>query len=367
MKELDNLTVNTSGKVDAGIGVIYYRVRNLRVTHVYVNHSFTGVDFTSGRAVITLQNASLAFAGGFVLSTVPNLFSGNGTVAFNLSRLNVTLVVGLEMAASRMLNLRLYRSKVDVTNDSLTIKVSGDDDIFDTINTIQEAVVRILRESIEGEMGEPARHKVEQAVNRAMNASALVMVSAESDVGIDYRLVAPPDIANGYLPLAFNGTGVCDDSEDTTACRPFEGTRPVPPAPVGIYDGTSGLQMMVSDYMLNTFFIAGYQNSLFNMSVGPESFLAMTNGTIALNTDLVGVFLPEIRARYGPGRNVTLKFNVTAPPTMDITHKEIKLQANCVSEMLVEDGPRMPVTVLVVQMHFDANVEVRPEVKSNIQ
>ena len=238
-----------------------------------------------------------------------------------MSQFNVTLLLKFGVGSNRMLNIKVVRSKIDLSPRNLALHFEGDDDVFGLFNDIQDVAIKILTQWIEGEMNEEMRKSVENAVNRVMNTTSGFIMIDGTHIGIDYGLILSPEVKLQYLPIAINGTGVCIDPD---ACKPYKGERPSPPEMMSVYDGKSDLQMLVSDYTLNMFFIAGYEDSAFNFSLTHEKFEELTNHSLHLDTDLFGIFIPEMKIVYGPHRNITINFNVTEPPKIDISKAGIK-------------------------------------------
>eukprot|EP00831_Metopus_contortus_P071493 TRINITY_DN65300_c0_g1_i1.p1 TRINITY_DN65300_c0_g1~~TRINITY_DN65300_c0_g1_i1.p1 ORF type:complete len:258 (-),score=30.81 TRINITY_DN65300_c0_g1_i1:152-925(-) len=207
-------------------------------------------------------------------------------------------------------------------------------------------------------MSDKTKQVIEDTVNKIMNITTGFLYY-NSDIGIDYSMILQPNIQNGVLPFALNGTTVCLQN-----CRPYNKPFPSPPEPIKVFTGDGSLELVISDFFVNSFLLAAFRNSLFNFTISPDNFSKLTNHSLELNTDLIGVFIPEIRTKYGNKRDVFLTFNASEAPRIEINSEKIKLQGNSLSQILINNSDTNTLTESIV-MNISTSFELNASISNN--
>ena len=319
VNSLKNLTINMSGSLNLTLFLFNYTLETFHINQIYLNYTKTGLNLTGGRFDLKISNFSFDCVAKAGFTTDPVLFFGKGDGRFNLSRLNVSLIMDLKLGPNNLPMIELVGSKVDISNNSLRMLFNGTNDVFTLLETIQGFVAPLIIETIGGVMKDETRRQLQDTINGVLNGLPNEIVIPGTDLALNYGLLIPPSMTNGYLPIALNGTFSCSGK----ACHPYAGPRPVPPKKIDPFAGTGSFQVLVSDYLVNTLLIAALEDSLIRFNVTSDMVANMTNGTIGLNTDLFGVFIPQIREKYGAHRNISMNFTAVKPPSLDITHNDI--------------------------------------------
>jgi hypothetical protein len=244
---------------------------------------------------------SIVCSGNLELKSTVSALQGSGPVYFNLSELNVTSVFGIVKGVNGLPNIKLSRVLTDVSNNSFSIKFIDNSDIFKALTKFKDFILKTLLKWVQGEMTVKEKEIIEKSFNKVMNdINPLIMIN-NTDIGINYGLLASPKITT-HLPLLLNGTGDCIDPKK---CKPYKGKRPDRPEAIDPFDGSGSLIVLVSDYLLSTVTIANLERGLLSFTVTSE-IVEKTFG-VKLDTDLVGVVVPEIKKAYGAGKEVIVE------------------------------------------------------------
>jgi len=262
---------------------------------------------------VNIGNISIVCSGHLKLVSSASVLTGSGPVYFNLSELNITSVFGVVRGFNGLPNVRLKRILTDISNNSFSIGFIGDSYIFETLTKIKDFILKTLLEWVQGEMTEKNKGILEKSINRAMNDTAPLIMINNTVIGINYGLLISPKITT-HLPLLLNGTVDCTDPK---RCKPYKGKRPNPPEAINPFDGSGSLIALVSDYVLNTAVIAGLEEGLLNITVTSEMVEKVFG--IKLDTNLVGVAVPEIRKAYGEGKEVIIEFITNEVPSFNFS------------------------------------------------
>jgi hypothetical protein len=286
----------------------------LHFNEVNINHAKSGIDLSEGVFVFSLLNLTLNSICKLNISTTPNYFSGKGNVTALLKQLNVTFKLNFSLGENNFPNITVINSKVDISNNTCFIHFDGDG-IFPMLNNFQEIIISAILNIISGELTNINRLKIQDGLNYVMDDTINPLPIEGTNVAIDYSLILNPRISKGILPISINGTSLCINKN---SCKDYSEKRPSLPNKIDIFGGNGSLQIYISDYLFNSFFVAGYEDSIFNFTLTPNDFANFTKKTIVLDTDFIGIFIPDIKDRYGRHRPVTIQLNATNPPIINI-------------------------------------------------
>jgi hypothetical protein len=271
---------------------------------------------TSGDVVVKLNDFSLEWIGKVNFSTDPQLFYGEGNGWFNLSKLNVTTKMNFDKGANMLPKLILKSSKVDISNTSVGMHFDGTNDIFQLMDMAKNFTLPMIVDFISGEMKAESIKFIEDTINGALEGLPHEITIPNTHVALDYGFTFAPSVTkDGYVPIPIAGAARCTNE---TSCKKYE-KRPIPPKEEDYAIGKGSLQLHISDYILNSVFVAAFEDSLLNFYITPEFVHGMTNGSLELDTDLFGILIPEIRRRYGPKRPISISITATQPPEVTIT------------------------------------------------
>ena len=312
---LMNLTVNMSGSLNLSLFLFNYSLETFHINHIYLNYTKTGLNLTGGRFELSIHNFSFDCIAKTNFTTDPQLFFGQGHGRFNLSRLNVSFVMDLKLGKNDLPQIEIISSRVDISNKSLHMLFNGTNDVFTLLEMVQGFVAPLIIDTIGGEMKKETRDSIQSNINDLLAGLPNEFTIPGTNISLNFGLVLPPSMTKGYLPLALRGQFACVGPQ----CLPNPGPEPTPPPVMDPFAGSGSFQLLISDYMLQTLFIAAYQASLLRFNLTAEMVGNLTNNTVPFNTDLFGVFIPELRQKYGPHRNINMNISVHEPPKVDIS------------------------------------------------
>lgn len=322
------------------------------------------ISFENNLLETKIEEISLSCGGNISFSMEPDLFSGNGFAIFNLSKLNLTISTGFIKTEENLMNVKIVKSKIDISKNSFNMHFYSDDEIFDIINSIQETIFEILLSWIQGEMSETNRKYIENGINRVLNDTSNFPIIEGTDILLDYHLIAEPNSPANYLPISLNGTAICNNPQK---CKKSTYKAELPPT-IEIFDNTNNnMQILISEYLLNTIMIAGYENSLFNYDITPEKFNEITK--IKLDTNFISVFIPEVLNKYGENRDVFIRINAENPLNFTITAKSGVQNTNkFIAEFWINSTQNL-VKSFVLEIIFNTSFDINAYnnlLKSNI-
>jgi hypothetical protein len=321
IKRLQGLNVSYSGIMNTSFIDFIYSLDSFHIRNLYLDTNKTGIDMTTGDVVIYVSNFTLEWEGKVRFKTNPELLFGEGLGWFNLSRLNFTTKINFGIGENKLPNITIKESRFDISNSSVKMSFSGTNDIFQLMDMIQKFALPLIIEEIKGNMTEETMKSIAETLNGLLASIPSSLPIPGTHIEFDLGLVNSPAVTqDGYAPVAINGTASCVNK---TACMPYS-PLPIPPKKEDFAFGKGSFQLHIADYLLSSIFVAAYQDNLIKFTVTPQMFHDMTSGLIELNTTLIGAFIPEIRRRYGPNRNVTVTINAYSPPLATITEKYIK-------------------------------------------
>lgn len=275
---------------------------------------------TKGDVEVYFTDFSLEWMGKVRFTTDPELFYGNGTGLFYLNKLNSTTVLNFDRGANKLPSILLKKSKVDISNKSVSMHFEGTNDVFQLLDMAKNFSLPMILDLISGEMKGETLKLIQDSINGALESLPHEFVIPGTNIAFDYGFLYSPKVSkDGYVPFPIAGSARCVNE---TTCGHFE-PKPIPPKVDDFENGKGSFQLHISDYILNSVLVAAFDDHLLHYKVTPEFVHSLTEGAIELDTDLFGVFIPEIRRRYGPKRPITLQINANTPPEFIISKKSM--------------------------------------------
>lgn len=317
---LKGFSTHVSGSFNLSLFLFNYTLETFQIDDFNIDPELTGVDLSKEDLNITLSDFTIDSYGRLGFTTDPELFFGKGWGMVNLTRLNSTVSIDFGKGENNLPTLKLKHSKVDINTTNVKAHFEGDNDVFSLLELAQNFSIPFIVDFLGGVMSDETRQTIEETVNGLLESLPDEIVIPGTHIAFNFGLLFSPKVTHGHVPFALMANASCIND---TACKRYTGPKPSPPGETEVFQGKGSLQVLVSDYMLNTFCIAAWEDSMLKGTITPEMVHNLTNGTIELNTDLFGIFIPEMRQFYGPHRDITLDLELTAPPTIDITPKEI--------------------------------------------
>lgn len=320
LSALQNYSIKLSGSFNATYFLFNYSLDNFHINTLKLDYAHTGIDMTNGVLKTEISNFALDWLGALSFTTDPVFFFGQGDGKYQLSNFNLLTSIDLDLGPNKLPKIKFLESRVDLTKESIRIKFNGTNDIFTLLEIIQGAVTPFIIRLIGGEMSDETKLTIQETINSVLAGLSNEYELPGTDIVLNYGFISSPSLKNFYLPIALNGSSACASRK---RCIPFKGVRPDPPRPINVFGGKGVFQVLISDYFLNSLLIAAYEDLLMNFVITPEKMHKLTNGSLELNTDLFGVFIPDMRKVYGPNKNISMNFNVTYPPKFTVTTKDI--------------------------------------------
>lgn len=302
-----------------------YTLDKFHIENIELNTDQTGIDMTKGDIVVSLANFSLKWVGKVKFSTDPVLFFGDGDGWFNLTNLNVTMKLNFDIGPNMLPRLKLIQSNVAISNKSISMGFNGSNDIFQVMNMTQAFALPMILDIIQGEMKAETIKMLEETINGVLGSLPHEITIPTTDIAFDYGFIFSPKVnEKGYVSAPIKGSAKCVNE---SRCVPYE-KKPVPPKKEDFTYGDGSLQIHLSDYIINSFSVAAFEDSLLKYVITPEMVHNLTGGLIELNTKLYGIFIPEIARKYGPDGPITIKLTSLSPPEVSIDTKFMKGKKN---------------------------------------
>jgi hypothetical protein len=294
-----------------------YALDTFHVNQASLNYHETGVEMADEKINVKVSNLTFDCHAKASFNTIPEFFHGKGTGKFNLSRLNSSVKFNFDKGANNLPKLNLIYSKVDLNSSNLNASFVGDNDIFTLLNAVGDLAIPAIIDLIGGEMKNTTIAMIQDTVNDLLGSLPDSMAIPGTNVSINYGLVVSPKVVDNYAPFALNGTSQC-----VGKCTPYE-DKPKPPSPIKVFGGSRSLQLLLSDYIFSSFLHAAFESGLLKANVTSQMVKNMTNGSFALNTDLFGILIPEMRTFYGPHKDIDLTIAALVPPRITISPQGI--------------------------------------------
>lgn len=179
---------------------------------------------------------------------------------------------------------------------------------------------------------------------------------------IDYSLISPPKISNGYLLVNSNGAIINLDSKSSREL-PFSSTE------MPDYDENGkSIQMFLSEYSIDTAINTLYESNLFEVTINPEDI--PKDSPIQLNTSYLSILISGLSDYYGTNRPVRIYARVSEIPKFEISKHLV--DASVITELtfyvLLDSGEwdealKFSTNVLV---SGDATVQTQGQISAHI-
>jgi len=315
--------------------LLTYNLSQFKIEDINVDQAETHVTINDKFMTLALKDFVFKFLGELSFWTTPAIFYGNGTGNAQFDHLNSSVDISFGKGPNDLPMLHLHRSQFDLDDKHMKGKFQGTNDVFQLLDLAKNLTFPMIIEFLNGTMTEETMKQIESTVNDLLAGLPSAIQIPGTDVVFNYGLLFAPDIKNGAIPFGIEGTSKCANA---TNCKPSPEPKPKEPPFVPPFEGPGTLQIKISDYLLNSFLRAVYENGLIHIAVTPEMVHNATGGAVELNTELFSVFIPEMKEYYGKERNVTLDLHMTAPPTVDISEKEIGINSKTWTAIYVNNS-----------------------------
>jgi hypothetical protein len=353
IQKLQNFNVSYAGELNTSIVNFTYSLDSFHINKLWLDTNHSYVDMTSGDIVANLNNFTLEWVGKVKFATDPKLFFGDGSGWFNLSKLNYTVKINFGLGENKLPTLKIKQSAFDISNKSLNMSFYGTNDIFTLIDMAQKFALPAILAIIQGNMTKETINSTETMINGLLGSIPHEVPIPTTGVAFDIGFTDSPAVTSkGYIPILINGTARCTNE---TSCKRYE-PMPVPPKKEEFKYGKGSFQLHLSDYIFNSIFVALWQDSFLNFAITPAMVHGLTNGSIELDTKLLGVFIPEIRRRYGPDKPITLKISATAPPLLSINETCLSISSKTSTEMIVNLTKNSTESILTANLNTEFNI-----------
>lgn len=337
LKALEKVYLQVNGSMNMSLFLFNYSLDALYFTAYSMNFNKSYVTLEDGKFNMSIKDLSLALKAFAQFTTVPALFYGRGYGMFNLSRMNSSTAFSLDIGNNLLPTFSLDYSHFNLSEKDLSMSFNGTNDVFTLLNSTQDLLIPTITGMLNGTMKPETRKSISDTINDLLSGLPSNITIPGTNINFDFGFIENPSMKGKYLPIALKGVSKC---VNTTACKPYKKRTLIPPKEKKVFDGNGSLQILVSDYLINTLSFSAFEDQMMNLKVSSKQVSNMTNNTIKLDTDLFGIFIPHMRELYGKKREININFNITDPPMISIATDAIRCKIFSVVKLYSERKQR---------------------------
>jgi hypothetical protein len=224
--------------------------------------------------------------------------------------------------------------------------IDGSNDWIKLVNISVGAGLPYLVKEVGGAMAPSLMSQLANAINGLLT-SAPIITNVTEHLFVNYGILAGLSTMNQYVMFGVNGTIYADNAVIPVVC-------PANPIPLpNVVLGAGDMQIIISQNVILCGIYALYSQNIMNIAV------TSITPTIPVNTQFIGVFIPEVIGIYNPSTQGKIFLNITAPPTFSISQDLITLGTVADSVITIGEGANKLVTEVSLniqfQMEFAAN------------
>lgn len=241
----------------------------------------------------------------------PQVLIGKGVGKHYAESLNGTVRFKLEPNGGRFPRVSLEHMKFNVGDNQIYGGFEGTNDLFKVANAVSKLIVAVLKATLDLSLFN--KDEVQDILDYVIDMIPMNIRLEEQGIELNYTNIGNPSMANGVLPLRFNGTVSCFDPK---LCKPYNGPQPARPRDHDLAATGSDLSVFVTEHLVDTSSIAMFQRSLFDWNVSSALF----NGSFQLNVNFLRLLIPNIGKYYPNGEDeVMLSIELLQPPFVKFT------------------------------------------------
>ena len=290
---------------------IDFYILDSNFTKIGIDKAATKIDMNSDLNAIILEisNLTIEYKIKVSFNSTGNLWLGNGEGNVKID--DFTLKFGFEPytnVETGLLCMNVTQLKVEPDPKNFHIDFVGpDNDIFWALNQISDLVIPFILD-FASKIDKGTLEQLSSVIDGLLETVPF-QINVSKNLWIDYTLLQEPDIINGFLTLMFNGTMFLKGVEN-----------PISPLAVLPTHSDQGLplQLFLSEYTLNTVLYSLYTDVVLVFIIYPDMIPAAM--PFKLNAQFISVFIPQIVNYYDLDTYMSVEFNATTYPLIDITN-----------------------------------------------
>lgn len=220
----------------------------------------------------------------------------------------------------------------------LQLDLDFDFDIHGSVIAFAARLVKSkIKDYIQGELQTKVKDIIKEEsksmIDDLVNQIPVYMPLHESGLALDYSLLSPPKIINGYLVINSNGA-IVNVNYPESMNPPY-----TPPTNLPDYN-TDGkqIQMFLSDYSVNTAINSLFLSNMLVITIKSEEI--PEESPIKLDTTSLETLVRGISDVYGKGKLVDIETRIIERPSVVITENGLNSTVTCEISLLVrmDDG-----------------------------
>lgn len=333
-----------------------YNITDFNVSNIDLNPAQTQVVIKDEVIWTNVSDFTLQCTGNLSFWTTPAIFYGNGTGKVDMTHLNSSVGFQFTKGDNNLPQFHLKYSHFDLNEKHVMANFSGNNDVFTLAEMAKDFALPMLVDFLNGTMDQDTMDSISETINGVLGELPSALTIPGTDIVFNFGLLFDPKVKGSYVPMAIDGTAICANK---TACRPYNGPKPKVPPETDVFGGNGSFQLLLSDYIFNSLSVAAFEDSIFNLTVTPGAVRNATNGSIELNTDLFGIFIPEMREVYGKHQDITLQLNMTSPPLVSISPAELGISTSTWTTIYVNTSKNETVKAFDIELFTDFKLNIR--------
>ena len=343
---------NYTTKRNLGIVNFTLHADYANITNIQIDNN-AGLSLNNG-IIFKVPNFSVEFVTKLEFYTIPKLFFGNGTVHLKID--NIGNDVELQITADESQNIHINFTKIEFTlsEKQILFESAGSNDIFVATQMGYNWAIPIVINALRYPIQESFRNAISNTLNNLIKSTFRKIKLMGGNIFMDISLLDNCQVIDDRFMLYLNGTVYSNwtDSEK----KPIHYNPPI-----NIPDMNSNgkaVQIIVTNYTLNTLFQAMYIDDLLifkiSKNMNPES-------KFNLDTNLIGVFIPQIFEVYGYKKPIEILIEVIDTPQVFLSSRKFELNLKLSIAISVNDSQGKPESVLKVEsdIYFPLNIYLK--------
>jgi len=255
---------------------------------------------------------------------VDSIESGGGSGDIDISDTNADAVV--EVTESKGKPVVGIESS-NVTLGKLDIKF-GNDPLGYIANFLISLFKQKLTGTLEQEINKAIKNSGQKAIDKALSTLPIYISFGGIPLAVDYSLPSDPLVRSDYVQAS--AAGIFLDTDHPNYSPPVS-----PPVDLPGFDANGKqIQVMLTDYTLNTGLYACYKVGIINYNI--TSSVIPSSSPIKLDTTSLNDIIPGLVSKYGSSKPCNLLCYASGQPSIKSTSGKIQGDVEMACEVQVE-------------------------------
>ena len=307
----------------ATVGKDYYKTKikvyNIVVSGIDADIDSSEIQFKPDHEFAVKINGITAKANFQYHYDVDSIESGGGSGDIDISDTNADAVV--EVTESKGKPVVAIESS-NVTLGKLDIKF-GNDPLGYIANFLISLFKQKLTGTLEQEINKAIKNSGQKAIDKALSTLPIYISFGGIPLAVDYSLPSDPLVRSDYVQAS--AAGIFLDTDHPNYSPPVS-----PPVDLPGFDANGKqIQVMLTDYTLNTGLYACYKVGIINYNI--TSSVIPSKYPVHLDTTSLSIPIPGLEKKYGAGKPCNLWCYASEQPSIKSTSGEIQgnIEVNC--------------------------------------